>query len=145
MRISNSVADGTIGSQDQSLTGYSQANTSVFGTVNNASTTGGDHRYSSHLPPPQHEEMLEIYAPAGKLGLVIDTSEEASTPFVHAIKDTCPIRNDIYVGDKLIAVDDVDVRDMSSMEVSRLISRKSGQEKRKLTIIRTAMGRDGMY
>jgi C-terminal processing protease CtpA/Prc len=49
------------------------------------------------------------------------------------------------VGDKLVAVDDVDVRNMTAVDVSKLISKKSGQAKRKLTIIRSARGRDGMY
>ena len=55
---------------------------------------------------------------------------------VHAIKDTCPIRNEIHVGDILVAVDDIDVTTMTAVEVSRLISKKSNQERRKLTLIR---------
>lgn len=87
---------------------------------------------------------MEIYAPPGVLGVVIDTPGGGS-PVVHAIKDTCPIRREIYVGDKLVAVDDVDVRSMSAVDVSKLISKKSGQAKRKLTVIRSARGGDGMY
>ena len=45
----------------------------------------------------------------------------------------------------LVAVDDVDVRGMSATEVSYLIGLKSGQDRRKLTIIRTARDRNGMY
>ena len=56
---------------------------------------------------------------------------------MHAIKDTCPIRNEIHVGDILIAVDDIDVTAMTAVEVSRLISKKSNQERRKLTLIRS--------
>jgi C-terminal processing protease CtpA/Prc len=40
------------------------------------------------------------------------------------------------VGDALIAVDDVDVRNMNAVQVSKLISRKSGQEVRKLSLLR---------
>lgn len=87
---------------------------------------------------------MEIYAPPGLLGVVIDTPGGGS-PVVHAIKDTCPIRKEIYVGDRLVAVDDVDVRGMTAIDVSKLISKKSGQAKRKLTIIRNARGREGMY
>ncbi|KAL7529100.1 hypothetical protein ACHAXR_005779, partial [Thalassiosira sp. AJA248-18] len=162
-----SEAGGTIGSQNQlSLSNFSNA-ASAFGSMapsafGASSITGdsierrlyNDYNYgnqpssfynTTQSPQKQQEELLEIYAPAGKLGLVIDTPSSESTPIVHAIKDTCPIRNEIYVEDKLIAVDDVDVRDMSAEEVSKLISKKSGQGKRKLTIIRTARGRDGMY
>ena len=88
---------------------------------------------------------MEIYAPSGKLWLVLDTPSTSTTPIVHAIRNTCPIRNGIDVGDSLVAVDDVDVRKMSAVDVSRLISRKSGQERRKLTIVRNAKGTDGVY
>lgn len=41
------------------------------------------------------------------------------------------------MGDKLVAVDDEDVRDMTAVQVSKLLSKKSGNESRKLTIIRS--------
>ena len=82
--------------------------------------------------------MIDVHAPKGKLGLVVDAPDDALTPVVHAVKDSCPIRDEICVGDRLVAVDDVDVREMTAVEVSRLLSRKSGQERRKLTIIRTS-------
>jgi len=103
----------------------------------------------------QREEYTIIYAPSGVLGVVIDTPPSSSSsssstngnndgsssnggrPVVHAIKDTCPIRDEIHVGDILIAVDDIDVTAMTAVEVSRLISRKSNQERRKLTLIRS--------
>jgi len=181
-----SDAGGTIGTQNQSLTNFSHAASSAFGSSLSPSAFGGGgdgsslggHNYhynhnhielqlspnndgtiqqSPHNPRQQsrqstnqqesrvQEEFLEIYAPSGKLGLVIDTPHTSNAPVVHAIKDTCPIRNEIYVGDSLVAVDDVDVRDMSAQQVSTLIGRKSGQERRKLTIVRTSRGRDGMY
>jgi hypothetical protein len=90
------------------------------------------------LPHRQTEELLEIYAPPGKLGLVIDRTEYQSTPVVYAIKDTCPVRKEIRVGDQLVAVDDADVREMNALEVSKLLSRKSGQGERKLMFVRCA-------
>jgi hypothetical protein len=101
------------------------------------------------VPPcKQREECTIVYAPSGVLGVVIDTPPNSSSsssstngnnggrPVVHAIKDTCPIRNEIHVGDILIAVDDIDVTAMTAVEVSRLIGKKSNQERRKLTLIR---------
>ena len=81
------------------------------------------------------EEMLEVYAPSGKLGVVID-NPDGRNPTIHAVKDTSHIASQICVGDRVVAVDDEDVRGMSAMKVSRLISRKSGNVTRKLTIIR---------
>ncbi len=81
------------------------------------------------------EEMLEVYAPSGKLGVVID-NPDGRNPTIHAVKDTSHIASQISVGDRIVAVDDEDVRGMSAMKVSRLISRKSNNASRKLTIIR---------
>ncbi|KAL7464066.1 hypothetical protein ACHAXS_004406 [Conticribra weissflogii] len=81
------------------------------------------------------EELLDIYAPPGKLGVVIDTPDDGA-PVVHAVKDTSPIADKVQVGDKLVAVDDEDVRAMTAIKVSKLISRKSANASRKLTVIR---------
>ena len=161
--FSVSDAGGTLGSggtNNKSLSNFSQAASALgFGlspsvSGPSSSLTGNNnnnqqHPYHQHLIQSpyttQREEYIEIYAPAGKLGVVIDTPMSSSTPIVHAIKDTCPIKNEIYVGDKLVAVDDVDVREYQAVDVSMLIGNKSSQERRKLTIIRTARGRDGMY
>jgi C-terminal processing protease CtpA/Prc len=81
------------------------------------------------------EEVIEINAPAGKLGVVIDTPDEGA-PVVHAVKDSSVIADLIQVGDKLVAVDDEDVTAMTAIKVSKLISKKSANPSRKLTVIR---------
>jgi hypothetical protein len=88
------------------------------------------------------EEIIEVMAPAGKLGVVIDTPDEGA-PVVHAVKDSSVIADQIQVGDKLIAVDDEDVRSMTAIKVSKLISKKSANPTRKLTIMRTSFVDDG--
>jgi C-terminal processing protease CtpA/Prc len=82
--------------------------------------------------------VLNIFAPPGKLGVVIDTPDDGA-PVVHAVKDTSVIADQINVGDKLIAVDDEDVRSMTAIKVSKLISRKSANPSRKLTVVRTVV------
>lgn len=86
-----------------------------------------------------HEEVIIIDAPAGKLGVVIDTPDEGA-PVVHAVKDSSVIFDKIQVGDKLMAVDDDDVRSMTAIKVSKLISKKSSNPVRRLTIVRTTHG-----
>jgi hypothetical protein len=81
------------------------------------------------------EEIIDVYAPAGKLGVVIDTPNDGA-PIVHAVKDSSPIADKIQVGDKLVAVDDQDVRTMTAIQVSKLISKKSVNASRKMTVIR---------
>lgn len=84
------------------------------------------------------EELIDIYAPPGKLGVVIDTPDDGA-PVVHAVKDSSVIADKLQVGDKLVAVDDEDVRSMTAIKVSKLISRKSANVSRKLSIIRTVV------
>lgn len=77
-----------------------------------------------------------LSVPPGKLGVVIDSPEEGG-PIVHAIKEGSILENKLRVGDKLVAVDDEDVRKMSAIKVSKLISRKGFNAERKLTIVRS--------
>jgi hypothetical protein len=82
-----------------------------------------------------YESLLDVYAPAGKLGVIIDTPDDGA-PMIHAIKDDSPIIDLVRVGDKLVAVDDEDVRPMTARKVSKLISTKMNNPSRKFTIIR---------
>lgn len=82
------------------------------------------------------EEVIVIEAPPGKLGVVIDTPDDGA-PLVHAVKDSSVIADLIQVGDKLLAVDDDDVQAMTAIKVSKLISKRSANPVRKLTIVRT--------
>ncbi len=97
----------------------------------------------------QQETTMTIHAPTGKLGVVIDTptsSHNGTTmPIVHAVKDSSPLAKKIQVGDKLIMVDEEDVTSLTAIQVSKLLARKSGQSVRKLTIVRIARGRGGIY
>ncbi|CAJ1945124.1 unnamed protein product [Cylindrotheca closterium] len=86
--------------------------------------------------PTTREELIHVFAPPGKLGVVIDTPSDGAS-FVHAVKPTSIIADRIKVGDKLVAVDDEDVRKLSAINVSKLIGKKSSQPTRKLTVLRT--------
>eukprot|EP00591_Stephanopyxis_turris_P000696 CAMPEP_0195510742 /NCGR_PEP_ID=MMETSP0794_2-20130614/3301_1 /TAXON_ID=515487 /ORGANISM="Stephanopyxis turris, Strain CCMP 815" /LENGTH=1368 /DNA_ID=CAMNT_0040638223 /DNA_START=391 /DNA_END=4497 /DNA_ORIENTATION=- len=84
---------------------------------------------------PIFEEVVELIAPPGKLGIVIDTPGDGA-PVLHAVKPSSCLLGMVKVGDKLIAVDGIDVRAMTAMKVSKLISRKSSNPARKFTLVR---------
>ena len=84
------------------------------------------------------EEVIEIW---GKLGVVIDAPDDGAH-ILHAVNDSSVIADQIQVGDKLIAVDQEDVRSMTAIKVSKLISKKSANPSRKLTIVRTSVTDD---
>lgn len=135
-----SSAGGTFGSQTHTQAAGGAA---LGGTVN---STGGPLDNSFPEAGSQfrgqnanvREELIDIYAPPGKLGVVIDTPDDGA-PVVHAVKDSSVIADKLQVGDKLVAVDDEDVRSMTAIKVSKLISRKSANASRKLSIIRTVV------
>ena len=103
------------------------------------------------------EELIEIYAPAGKLGVLLEDSPTPASPptddnndratsaavtsvgppLVHNVRETSVLKNELQVGDRIIALDDEDVRTMTANQVSKMISRKKEQATRKLSILRT--------
>jgi len=129
-----SSAGGTFGSQTQniSLPANAAATGAALGSMDSGSYSGSYSPRSS----AGTEEIIHIFAPPGKLGVVIDTPDDGA-PVVHAVKDTSVIADRIIVGDKLVAVDDEDVRSMTAIKVSKMISRKGANPSRKLTIVRT--------
>jgi len=146
-----SSAGGTFGSNTlgQSTTvsgpgvaGGVAAGAAVAGAAAVGASAGGsysdDESFEAQYRNNYREETIEVLAPPGKLGVVIDTPNDGA-PVVHAIKDSSVIANQLQVGDKLTMVDDDDVRSMTAIKVSKLISRKSANATRKLTIIRTIM------
>jgi C-terminal processing protease CtpA/Prc len=89
------------------------------------------------------EERFDVVAPAGKLGMVIDTPS-GGVPVVHAIKDTSVLFNRVRVGDWLLSVDGEDCTAMTAMQVSKLISLKSEKPARVLIFVRSrANGTNG--
>ncbi|KAL3821753.1 hypothetical protein ACHAXA_000252 [Cyclostephanos tholiformis] len=55
---------------------------------------------------------------------------------IHAIEEDSIVADKVRVGDKLVAVDDEDVRAMTAARISKLISKKMNNPSRKFTIIR---------
>jgi len=130
-----SSAGGTFGSNPQALGANQGAIASGGATLGSFEDDGS---FGNTGSPNVREELIDVLAPAGKLGVVIDTPDDGA-PVVHAIKDSSVIANKLQVGDKLVAVDDEDVRTMTAIKVSKLISRKSENPTRKLSIIRTTL------
>lgn len=126
-----SSVGGTLGDNTQQTAGE-MAGVGAVGVGAAALASSYDQEDDANV----REEVMDIIAPAGKLGVVIDTPDDGA-PVVHAVKDSSVIADQIRVGDKLVAVDDEDVRSMTAIKVSKLISKKSANPSRKLTIVRT--------
>lgn len=132
-----SEAGGTYGSNNQGL--LDPVNAGATGGALGGFDTGGSFEDTYRGTGGNvKEDLIHVFAPPGKLGVVIDTPDDGA-PVVHAVKDSSVIADKIHVGDKLVAVDDEDVRAMTAIKVSKLISRKSANPSRKLSIIRTTV------
>ena len=82
------------------------------------------------------EERIEIEAPPGVLGLVLEANEDG-VPVVHAIKQSSPLVGSVRIGDRLLSVDGNDVRIMLASDVSKLIASKKDQMSRRFIFIRS--------
>lgn len=119
-------SSGKTGSQSLSKLGFSQMGESIF---------SDDASFEEQYTEPQEQVPFEITAPAGKLGMVIDTPN-GGFPIVHAIKETSILADRVRVGDRLVSVDGQDCTTMTAVQVSKLISLKSEQESRVLVFVR---------
>lgn len=81
------------------------------------------------------EEIIFVNVPSGKLGVVWSSSEDEIV-YIREIKETCSIKDEVRVNDRLIGLDDVDVRNMNKSRIMKLIIGKSENEARKLTLLR---------
>ena len=98
--------------------------------------SGSDAQGTASSEHQIREELIEIYAPAGKLGVVLDTPGDGP-PTVHELRPNSVLKNELKVGDRVIAIDDEDVRRLSANKVSKIISRKMENPTRKFSIVRT--------
>ena len=80
------------------------------------------------------EEIIDVYCPPGKLSVVIDTPDDGA-PVVHVVKDSSVVADQANDGDKVLVVDDEDVRVFTAIKVSEMISRKNANPTRELTLV----------
>ena len=85
----------------------------------------------SNLDPKEQE--FEVVAPAGLLGLILESDIDDGRPTVHNVKPNSVLCNVVKVGDRLLSVDNVDVTKMRASDVSQLIASKRDQKGRILT------------
>mmetsp|Transcript_16377 Transcript_16377/g.18370 ORF Transcript_16377/g.18370 Transcript_16377/m.18370 type:complete len:97 (+) Transcript_16377:1-291(+) len=89
--------------------------------------------------PKPKEQRRECFAPAGKLGVAIDSVN--GIPVVHRLKDGSPLEGTLKHMDQIVAINDVDTTGMSAADVTHLILKGMGQE-RKISYIRTIEASD---
>ena len=131
-------SDGlTLGDHTNGTYSYgSQAGHSNPSLFQDSSLENSSYTQSLYSDRPNRDEVIHILAPPGKLGMSIETPDDGII-MVHGIKTTSPIFDELKVGDRILALDDEDVRFYTALKISKMITNKSSNKVRKLTVIRT--------
>lgn len=108
-----------------SLSFDSKDNLDGIGT--NASHSRRDDRDASNIV------CRDCIAPPGKLHIVIHSTKDG--PAVHTVKDGSNLQGEMFSGDLIISVDDVDTRTCKAEEVMKMMASK-GDRERKITVLR---------
>ena len=108
------------------------ADTSEFDNVGSDVVDEISRAVASFIDKPSKRVRREVFAPAGKLGLIVDTSDDG--PIVHSINGDSPLVGQVFAGDYIVAVDGEDTSDWSAHNVTKLVAQKSGRV-RKLTLM----------
>mmetsp|Transcript_28369 Transcript_28369/g.60070 ORF Transcript_28369/g.60070 Transcript_28369/m.60070 type:complete len:501 (+) Transcript_28369:156-1658(+) len=79
-------------------------------------------------------EIVDILAPPGVLGLVLDSPDDG-WPVIHAVKRESVIADQVTIGNRLMSIDGTDVRNHTSFHLSTLLNEPS-RGKKKVTVLR---------
>merc|ERR1712232_201600 len=82
--------------------------------------------------PDDGKIRREHIAPAGKLGVVIDTTKYG--PVVHDVKSGSPLEGVLFRGDRIIMIDDEDTRTLTASAVTKIMARKMNVQ-RTITVL----------
>jgi len=82
------------------------------------------------------QHIVEIIAPRGNLGLVVDKHPSGVSVYIRGLHPLSPLRDQLQLGDVIVAIDDDDVQQLSPGDVGMILSRKSMNTERKISIIR---------
>mmetsp|Transcript_13471 Transcript_13471/g.29260 ORF Transcript_13471/g.29260 Transcript_13471/m.29260 type:complete len:451 (-) Transcript_13471:72-1424(-) len=83
------------------------------------------------------KSMIHIIAPAGQLGIELTgTGTAAGLTEVSLIREDSPLSGKIEVGDKIIAIEDEDVKHFPPGDIFVLLMNKAANAQRKITILR---------
>ncbi|KAL7581628.1 hypothetical protein ACA910_022180 [Epithemia clementina (nom. ined.)] len=119
---------GSTGSFDPTRTNSSNSGAFKLSGLVTPSIFSDDASFEQKFGEGAVENRFEVVVPPGKLGMVIDTPN-GGVPAVRAIKPESVLASKVKVGDRLIAVDGDDVTAMTTVQVSKLISLKSDQQR----------------
>jgi hypothetical protein len=78
--------------------------------------------------------LVEITAPKGKLGIVLDTVE-GKGPIVHRVQSESPLKGKVFEGDIIVSINGVDTRPMDATKITTIMI-ETAENERQLVVER---------
>jgi len=85
------------------------------------------------------DPTVTVIAPKGKLGVVVENSREGGPAYVSELREGSVLEGKIQLQDRIVSIDDEDVRNLKAFHISKLLASKS-QRERKIVVLRGAIG-----
>jgi hypothetical protein len=112
-------------------------------SLSNTLVSAVDGTFDNHFDNQYRvDEPFEVLAPAGVLGLILETNEDG-VPTINSIKPASVLADQVQIGDRLLLVDGIDVSIMLASDVSMLIAFKKEAPIRKFLFVRPMKGVSG--
>ena len=86
----------------------------------------------------RNRRQVHVYVPPGRLGVILANRHDGNGTTITSIKSGSPVERILKPGDKLIAVDEIAVVEMSCSQITSLIASRADQERR-FTVMTTAI------
>jgi hypothetical protein len=86
----------------------------------------------------RNRRQVHVYVPPGKLGVILADQHDGNGTTITSIKSGSPVERILKPGDKLVAVDEIAVVEMSCSQITSLIASRADQERR-FTVMTTVI------
>eukprot|EP00536_Pseudo-nitzschia_multiseries_P007786 jgi/Psemu1/305221/fgenesh1_kg.187_\ len=101
-------------------------------------TAGSFSTISARSRTVRNRKRVLVIVPPGKLGVILADQHDGNGTVINSIKTGSPVTGVLKPGDRLIAVDEVAVIEMSCSQITSLIASRADRERR-FTVMTTVV------
>jgi hypothetical protein len=125
-------------SQLEALDGKEEKNDAASSVTMSSVTWASFSTISARSKTYRNRRQVHVYVPPGKLGVILADQHDGNGTTITSIKSGSPVERILKPGDKLVAVDEIAVVEMSCSQITSLIASRADQERR-FTVMTTAI------
>lgn len=137
----NTIGESIIPSGNDLARIYGSSSASLMSNADATRDSMPQSKGIDELPSSLNEdevvESIEIIAPSGKLGIVIDTPGPNMPPIIHAVKDSSVLFSQLQVGDRIVKFNGEDTSNLTAVMLTKRISSTFDMPARKFMILRS--------